>query len=274
MTTISMAHGNRRRAAQAGLAARGLLYLIVGVLALQVALGGGGGGGEQASQEGALRQIAQQGAWGTFLVGLVGLGLVAYAFWRLTQFFIEKGGDEDNEAKAWIVRISYLVRAVIYAGLAFVAFRIALGSGGGGGGNSQQTVAATIMKDVPGGRLLVGLVGLIIIGVGAYQAYKAFTDDFMEQLRTGQMNPTTRTWVRRVGVLGYSARAVTYGLIGLFVLLAAVQFDPDQAVGLDGALSRLAQQPFGPYLLGVTALGLFAYGAFTLVRARYVKVSE
>ena len=129
MTTIQLTHRNRRRAAQAGLAARGVLYLVVGVLALQGAFSGGSS--EQASQQGALHRIAQEGAWGTFLVGLVGLGLVAYALWRLTQFFIEKGGDEDSEAKAWVMRISYLVRAVIYSALAFVAFLIAFGSGGG-----------------------------------------------------------------------------------------------------------------------------------------------
>lgn len=261
----------RRRLAQAGLTARGLLYTIVGVLAIQIALQGGGSG-QQASQSGALRQLAQQGAIGTATVALLGIGLIGYALWRLSQFFTEKG-DEDNKAKDWVMRAAYLVRFVIYTGLAILAFRIVLTSGGGGGGGGTQTVTARVMQ-APAGRLLVGVVGLVIIGVALYQGYKAFSDDFMEELHTEQMDNRVQTWVRRIGIAGHSARAVTFTLIGGFVLLAAIRFDPNQAVGLDGALQRLANQPFGPWLLILVALGLFAYGVYAIVRARYVDVSE
>lgn len=278
MTTIHMTHRNRRRIAQFGLTARGVLYGLIGVLAVQLALsggGGGGGGGEQTSQEGALRTLASQGTWGTVLVGLIGVGLVGYALWRVTQFFIEKGAGEDSETKRRIVRISYLVRALIYGALAVAAFGIAFGSGGGGGGgSSEQTLTARVMRDVPAGRWLVGLVGLIIIAVGVYQAYQAFSDDFMDELQTHRMSRSERVWVRRLGVAGHAARAVVYGLVGLFIVRAAVQFDPQEAVGLDGALQSLASQPAGPWLLGLTALGLFAFGVYTVVRARYVDVSE
>ena len=269
MTAISTTYRNRRRAAQAGLVARGVLYAMIGVLALQIAFGGGGG--QQADQQGALRAIAQ-GPFGAVLVGLVGVGLAGYALWRLTQFFTEKGGPGDD-TKDKLKRVSYIVRAVIYAALSFLAFRIAFGSGGGGGGGSQDATAR-IMQDVPAGRLLVGLVGLIVIGVACYQAYQAFSQDFMDEMQTGQMNRTTRTWVRRIGVIGHAARAVVFGLLGVFVIRAAVQFDANEAVGLDGALQRLAQQPAGPWLLGLTALGLFAYGVYSIVRGRYVDVSE
>jgi hypothetical protein len=268
MTAIELTYRNRRRAAQVGLVARGVLYLMIGILALQVAFGGGSSG--QANQQGALQTIAQ-GPFGTVLVTLVGLGFLGYAGWRLTQFFTEKG-DEDSRTKEWITRVSYVVRAVIYAGLSFVALRIAFGSGGGGGGGSQAMTAR--LMGVPGGRVLVGLVGLIIFGVACYQAYQAFTKDFMEEMQTQQMNPPTRTWVRRIGVLGHSGRAVVFALVGWFIVIAAVQFDPQQAVGFDGALQRLAQQPAGPWLLALTALGLFAYGVYSVVRARYVDVSE
>ena len=268
MTAIQLTYRNRRRAAQVGLIAKGVLYLMVGILALQVAFGGGSAG--QANQQGALQTIAQ-GPFGTLLVTLVGIGFAGYAGWRLSQFFTEKG-DEDSRAKAWITRLSYLVRAVIYAGLAFLALRIAFGDSGGGGGGSQALTARAMA--LPGGRILVGLVGLIIVGVAGYQAYKAYTKDFMEELETGQMNHRTRTWVRRIGMLGHAGRAVVFGLVGFFVVIAAVQFDPQEAVGLDGALQRLAQQPAGPWLLALTALGLFAYGVFAIVRSRYVDVSE
>jgi hypothetical protein len=269
MTAIQMTQRNRRRIAQAGLTARGVLYCVVGVLAVQLAFGGGQ---EDASQQGALQSIAAQGAWGTVLVGLVGVGLLGYGLWRLTQFFIEKGDDEDSDTKKWIMRASYIVRALIYGGLSVLAFRIALG--GGGGGNSEQTMTGRIMRDVPAGRWLVGLVGVIIIAVGCYQAYQAFSKDFMEELQTQRMSATERTWMRRLGVLGHSARAVVFGLIGLFVIRAAVQFDAQEASGLDGALQSLAGQPAGPWLLALTALGLFAFGVYTIVRARYVDVSE
>lgn len=260
----------RRRLAQAGLISRGVLYCLVGILAVQIAFGGGGGG--QASQSGALQTLAQQPA-GTFLVALVGVGLIAYAAWRFTLFFTEKG-SEDSDTKDAVMRASYVVRAVIYLGLAFTAFSTAFGSGGGGGSSSQQTMTAQVMKNVPGGVFLVGLVGLIIIGVGLYQAYKAFTNDFMEELQQHRMSPTERVWVRRIGIAGHTARAVVYTLIGVFIVRAAVQFDPQESKGLDAALQEVASQPFGTWLLLLVALGLLLFGVYSIVRARYVDVSE
>lgn len=270
MTAIELTYRNRRRAAQVGLVAKGVLYVMIGILALQVAFGGGNAGSGQASQQGALQTIAR-GPFGTVLVALVGIGFALYAGWRLSQFFTEKG-DEDSRTKAWITRVGYLVRAVIYAGLSFLAMRIAFGDGGGGGGGSQALTARAMA--LPAGRVLVGLVGLIIVGVAGHQAYQAYTKDFMEELQTGRMDHRTRTWVRRIGVLGHAGRAIVFGVVGWFVIIAAVQFDPQEAVGFDGALQRLAQQPAGPWLLALTALGLFAYGVYAIVRARYVDVSE
>lgn len=265
--TINLPVNKRRRLAQVGLTARGALYCLVGLLALRIAFGGGGG---QASQSGALQTLGQQ-PFGTVLVALVGLGLIAYALWRFAQFFTEKG-SEDSDTENAVMRTSYIVRGVIYVALAFTAFKTAFGSGGGGSGS--QGITASVMKDVPGGVVLVGLVGLIIIGVACYQGYQAFSDDFMEELRQGEMDQRLRTWTRRIGVAGHSARAVVYTLIGIFVIRAAVQFDPKEAKGLDGALQELSQQSYGPWLLVLVALGLFLFGIYTLVRARYVDVSE
>lgn len=270
MTALShLPTDKRRRLAQAGLVARGVLYCLVGILAVQIAFGGGSG--QQASQSGALRTLAQQPG-GTVLVALVGVGLVAYAAWRCTQFFTEKG-SEDSDAKDAVMRTSLLVRTAIYLGLAFLAFSTAFG-GGGGGGNSQQTLTARVMKDVPGGVLLVGLVGAIIVGVGIYQAYKAFTNDFMEEFQQERLRPAERVWIKRIGVAGHAARAVVYTLVGVFVVRAAVQFDPQQSRGLDAALQELASQPFGTWLLTLVALGVLLFGIYAIVRARYVDVSE
>jgi hypothetical protein len=143
-----------------------------------------------------------------------------------------------------------------------------------GGGSGQTALTARIMRDVPGGQVLVGLVGLIIIGVGLYQAYQAFTNGFMEELRQEEMSPTERVWTKRIGIAGHSARAVVYSLIGIFVLRAAVTFNPQQAEGLGGALQEIAQQTAGPWILGLVALGLFLFGLYAIIRARYVDVSE
>lgn len=272
MTAIAhLSHDRRRRLAQAGLIGRGVLYCLVGILAVQLALGGGGSS-QQASQSGALQLLAQQPG-GTFLVFLLGLGLLGYAAWRFTQFFTEKGG-EDGEARDALTRASYVIRGVIYLGFGILAITTSFGSGSSGGGSSQTALTAKIMRDVPGGQVLVGLVGLIIIGVGLYQAYQAFTNDFMEELRQGEMTPAERTWTKRIGIAGHAARAVVYSLIGIFVLRAAVTFDPQQARGLGGALQEIAQNTAGPWLLGLVALGLFLFGLYAIIRARYVDVSE
>jgi hypothetical protein len=268
--SLSTSRSKRHRLAQAGLIARGVLYCLIGVLAIQVAFGSASS--QQASQSGALRTLAQQPG-GTLLVALVGLGLLAYAAWRGVQFFTEDGDEDgDSEVKDKVIRASYLVRAVIYVALAFTAFSIAFGGGGGssGGGSSQQALTATIMKDVPGGVFLIGLVGLILIGVSIYHAYKAFTTDFMEDLRQHELSATERTWYTRMGIAGYTARAITYALIGLFVLRAAITFNPSQAQGLDAALLELSQTTGGPWILTAVALGLFMFGTFAIVRARYL----
>lgn len=270
MTALThVAYGRRRRLAQAGLVGRGVLYCLVGILAVQLAFRGGSS--QQASQWGALELLAQQ-PWGTFLVFLLGVFLLGYAAWRFTQFFTAKVPG-DSEAKHVVRRASFVVRGVVYLGFAVLAIRTAFGSTGGNGGG-QTELTARIMRDVPGGQTLIGLVGLVIIGVGLYQAYQAFTNNFMDELRQGEMSFTERTWTRRVGMAGYSARAIVYSLIGILVLRAAVTFNPQQAQGLGGALQEIAQHTAGPWILGLVALGLFLFGLYAMIRARYVDVWE
>jgi hypothetical protein len=271
MTAIAnLSHDRRRRLAQAGLIGRGILYCLVGFLAVQLAFGSASS--QQASQSGALQLLAQLPG-GTVLVLLLGVALLGYAAWRLTQFFTEQG-DEDSDIKNAVMRASYLVRAIIYLGFAFLSFSAAFGGSSSGGGSSQTALTANVMKNVPGGVFLVGLVGLVIIGVGLHQAYQAFTNDFMEELRQGEMSPTERTWTRRIGVAGHAARAIVYSLIGIFVVRAAIEFDPQEAQGLGAALQELSQQAFGTWMLVLVALGLFLYGLYAIIRAKYVDVTE
>ena len=124
----------------------------------------------------------------------------------------------------------------------------------------------------PFGRWLTVVVGSVIVGIGLFQFYKAYKADFRDELKLGEMSDREDTWATRAGRLGYAARGVVLGVIGAFLVQAAVQTEPDKALGLGGALQTLARQPFGPYVLGAVVLGLVAYGAFMFVMARYRKI--
>ncbi len=245
-----------------GLAAKGILFCVVALLALQVAMGQQQ---EDADQQGALKAVADQ-PFGTVLLGLLAAGLLAYTLWRVTQVFLPR--DESSPAKAWGKRASYLARALAYGGLLVLTLSILTGGGGGGGGQDESTLTGKVLQ-LPFGAALVIAAGLAIIGVGLYQGYLAYTDKYLEELRTGEMTNEQRRWVTRIGTAGLTSRMVVFCLIGFFVIQAALQHDPDEAVGLDGALQRLAEQPYGPWLLGATALGMLAYGLYCGVQARW-----
>jgi hypothetical protein len=259
--------------ARIGLVAKGVSYGIVGVLALMLAIGEGG---KATSRSGALATIADQ-PFGEVLLILLAFGFAAYAIWRFVQAFAEREEDDDEakgKAKKWGKRAGYVGRGLIYAALTFTTIKLLTSSSGGGESQSQQAKQSTSTAfDVPGGRWLVGLVGLAIVAAGLWNAYRAFTTKFEDKWRTGQMSEAERTWGSRVGVAGHLARGVVLGLIGVFIVKAAVEYDPDEAIGLDGALQKLANTTYGPYLLGLTAIGLICYGLYCLVDARYRDVS-
>jgi hypothetical protein len=259
--------------ARIGLVAKGVSYGIVGVLALMLAIGEGG---KATSRSGALATIADQ-PFGEVLLILLAFGFAAYAIWRFVQAFAEREEDDDEakgKAKKWGKRAGYVGRGLIYAALTFTTIKLLTSSSGGGESQSQQAKQSTSTAfDLPGGRWLVGLVGLAIVAAGLWNAYRAFTTKFEDKWRTGQMSEAERTWGSRVGVAGHLARGVVLGLIGVFIVKAAVEYDPDEAIGLDGALQKLANTTYGPYLLGLTAIGLICYGLYCLVDARYRDVS-
>ena len=256
--------------ARAGLFAKGFLYGTIGVLALLLVFTGGG---STSGQQGALRQLAQQGTLGTIVLALLALGLAAYGLWRLAQAWFDQSTEEG--AKGIAVRVSFVIRGLIYLGLAVLAVRILTsGGGGGGGGSTQQTLTQSVLAWGLPGQLLVGAVGLILVGVGAYQAYKGVAKKFMESLRTGAMNRSERQLVERSGVAGHVARGVIFVIIGVFVTIAAVQSDPNDAIGLDGALSEVQQAAYGPWLLALIAAGFVAYAVFCVIQARWADVEH
>ena len=256
------------RAARAGLYGKGFLYVVLGLLAGRVALQGGGDG---ASQSGAIDAVAE-GPFGTVLLGVLVLGLAAYALWRLAQVVIGPVGSSSVPDP--ILRISFLLRALFYGALAFLGARTLRGDGRPTGGGEQERELTARMLELPFGVPLVVSVGVVIGGVGLYQFKTAASRDFMDAVRPGAMSIDERRWFERAGVAGHLARGVTYLLVGGFLVRAALRFGPDEGVGLGAALSELAQAPHGTIMLLVVAVGLVLYGGYCLVLGRYARVEE
>jgi hypothetical protein len=256
--------------ARTGLVAKGVSFGIVGMLAIKLALGDGG---KATSREGALQSLAQH-SFGRVLLILLALGFGAYALWRFVQAFAEReGGGEKEALKKWGKRAGYVGRGLIYAGLTFSAIKILVGAGT----NESQTqrahkTAATILG-WPAGTWIVGIVGAAIVGAGLWNLYRGLSRNFEDKWRVGGMSGTARKWGGRAGVLGHLARAVVFTLVGIFVVRAALDYNPKDAIGIDGALQKLAHASYGPYLLGLTAAGLICYGLYCFVDARYRDVS-
>lgn len=250
--------------ARVGLVAKGVLYLTLGVLAVQLATRGSGGG--QASQTGAIQTLRDAPA-GTWLVGLLALGLLAHGVWQLVITFT---GDpvEGSEAGK---RIKYAVKTVIYLGLGGLAVAVLVGgstgSGSGGGGGTDR--AASTLLGMPGGVWIASAIGAAVVAVGVYELVQhAWRTRFMERINRAGHGEIRRN-VRRAGRAGYAALGTVSIITGGFFVVAAIRHDPSQAKGMSGALQTLADQSWGPWLLGAVAVGLVLYGVFALAEARY-----
>ena len=250
--------------ARAGLLARGIVYAIIGVLAIKVAIPSTSG--DKTDQQGALKEIAQQ-PFGKWLLVAMAVGLAGYAIWRLVRAGIGHG-VEDGEDKA-LDRIGGVVSGISYVILCVAAVEIVIGSSGGSSSASQQTGG---VFDWTGGVWLVGIAGVFTIGAGLEDGYKAIKKKFLEKAKTDEMGAGMKTWYTRIGMAGHLARMVVVVLIGYFLLKAAIEFDPKNAVSLDGALAEVGQATYGKFLLGLVAAGLITFGAFSALDARYRKV--
>lgn len=249
-----------------GLVAKGVSYGLVGVLAAGVAAGVGG---KATSREGALHDLAGTG-FGKFILVLLIIGFVAYAAWRVIQAVTLR---ESDEKKVWPKRIGYLARAAVYGSLAFSAGKIVAGAGTGQSQNQKAHKTTAVVLSWPAGTWLVGLAGAVLIGVGLWNLYRGLSRKFEDKWRGG-MSSTAKTWGGRAGVVGHVARFVVFTLIGAFAIKAASDYNPKDAVGLDGALQKLAHQSYGSYLLGLTAAGLIAYAIFCFFDARYRDLTQ
>lgn len=251
--------------ARVGLVAKGVSFGIVGALAIGLAAGAGG---KATSREGALATLAGD-VWGEILLVLLALGFAAYALWRFSEPFLERADDGFKKYAKWA---GWIGRGLIYAGLTYGTVDILLGSGGGKSQNERaQETTATVLS-WPGGQWIVGVVGGAIAAAALFNGYRAVSRSFRDRWKTQEMSEAALRWGTRAGVVGLLARMIVFGLIAWFVIKAAVEYDPNKAIGLDGALQKLSHQSYGPWLLGLTAAGLIAYGLFCLVEARYRKV--
>ena len=252
--------------ARFGYAARGVVYAVIGILAIQTAFFGRG---QATGTEGAIRTIAEQSR---ILLVLIAIGLIGYALWRFVQAFLDPEGL-GRDAKGMVKRGAMLASGLIYGGLALTAFRIMSGSGdaAGSGQGGNQALTASIL-DKPFGRWPVALAGIAVIASALHQIWSAYTKRFERKLNTAEMNEQERRMALRTGQLGLSARGIAFLITGWFLVQAALKYDPSQARGLGGALETLARQPYGPWLLGLVALGLIAFGAYSFLEARYRRI--
>lgn len=256
-----------RRLGRFGYMTKGIVYGMIGVLA---ALAAFGPGGETTGTSGALQSIAEM-PFGEIALWIIGIGLVGYILWD----FIKAIKDLDNvgtDAKGLIKRTGYFISGVIYANLAYVALKLASHSGSAGGDNAEKTISAKLMEQ-PFGIWLVGLIGVIIMGYGAYELYSGMKEKFMSEFKTYEMTDPERNVARTAGKIGLISRGIVLGMVGFFFIRTAYTNNPDESKGLGGALTELASQPFGKFLLAIVAIGLILYGVYQIILGRYQRMN-
>lgn len=248
---------------RAGFVARAVVYAIIGVLALRLAAGHGG---KLTDQEGALHTVAQQ-PFGKLLLTLLAIGLGGYSLWRLVRAAIGHGPEGSDTG---FERIAALASGVAYGAMCGLAIEILSGSGGGNAASPKKATAGVF--GWPGGTWIVAGAGCVMGGVALYQGYRGITKKFLDDSKVEEMGPRMKEWISRIGTVGHLARMVVFGLVGIFLIKAAIDYKPSKAVGLDGALAKIVHRSYGPALLGIVATGLIAFALYSLSDARYRKI--
>jgi hypothetical protein len=271
--TRSGPHAGRRRArgsltegaARAGLTAWGVIYLLVGVLALQIAFGDGK---QQADRGGALAEISDK-PFGAVLLWALGAGLVGMALWRLSEAAF---GSVERDGHSARMRSLALARCVFYTFVAYSVLSFAAGSGGGSSSDKQSRDVTAKVLDLPAGQWIVGAAGAGVVGAGVWMGAQAVLRKYRRELKRGEMSPPVRRLVDTTGVAGGVARGLVFVAAGGFALRAAVDYEPDKAKGLDDTLRSFADTAAGPWLLVCVATGLVLFGVFSFAMARWRRV--
>jgi hypothetical protein len=259
---VAVQHPAVWKVGRIGWAAKGVVYAIAGVLAITVALksvGWSSSTNGEASPTGAIKTVRNT-AGGAVLLWVLAIGMLLYAAWRLVSALMPGRAD----AKDWVKRIGYLVSAVIYATFAITAISLARSRTASADGNKKVTSLTQRIMSHSEGRLVIGAVGAIVIGVGLYRLAKGLKREVNDELDLSGMSAQRVQWTQKLGAIGEIGRGVGIGLVGFFLVRAAITFDPNQATGLDGALRRLAVQTWGAVVVAVVGVGFVCYGVFCL----------
>ncbi|HCB06574.1 MAG TPA: DUF1206 domain-containing protein [Nocardioides sp.] len=248
-------------AARLGLVAYGVVHLVIAWLAIQLAFGDREG---STDSSGAIQQLAEQ-PFGKAMVWALGIGMFLLVIWQGLEAAF---GHRDEEGFTKVrKRVTSAGKAVVYAVIGVSAVRAAMGSGSSGK-SGTDSLTAKIM-DLPGGQVIVGAIGLAIIGIGAYLVHKAWTEKFAKYINAEGQSGATGTAYLWFGKAGYTAKGIAFGIVGSLFLYAALTHDPKKSGGLDQALHKVLQQPFGQILLVLIAIGIGCYGLFCFARARH-----
>lgn len=275
MPTMSLTHNPTGRLAaehpgivklgRAGWFAKGAVYLLAGLLALVVVAQSYGwetptGAAQEASPTGAIKEVAES-AGGSFLLWALAIGLFIYAAWRVVTALLPGSTD----AKGWVTRVGYFVSAILYATFAFTAISLATSpTPTNENGNQKVTDLTTRIMSHAAGRWLIGIAGLVAIGAAVYRAVKGLKMDVTDEMDVSGMSAARLRWTRRLGAIGEIGRGIAIGLIGFFLIRAAVTYDSAEATGLDGVLRRIAANAWGVLVVAVVGIGFVAYGLFCL----------
>jgi hypothetical protein len=264
------AHGDGiEYAGRLGLVAKGVSYALIGVVALQVPLGNRD---QAADRQGVLRQLATE-PWGMAALIALAIGFAAYALWRFADALFDRG-REGTGAKGLATRAVSFGIGVLYTASAALALLLVTSDSsspsGRGTGDEQQETARVL--DWPAGRWIVLAVAGGLLAHGVYDVYRGAMTKFRERLAEHEMRGAVHRWAIRSGVVGHIARGVVFAVVGVLLGKAALEYDPQQAVGIDGALQKLVDAPLGPVLLGTVAAGLVAYAVYGLVEARFREI--
>ena len=248
---------------RAGFVARAVIYGIIGLLAFDLVIGHGG---KITNQQGALRTVEQH-PFGNVLLAALAVGLGGYSLWRLFRAALGHGREGADRG---IERIGALGSGIVYALICAVAVQILVGSGGSSSKSTKQTASDVFAW--PGGRWLIGIAGLVMLGVAGYQFIRGSKKKFLDDAKTEEIPNAIEPTYSLLGTVGHVARAVVFCLVGIFLVKAAYDYKANEAIGLDGALAKLYDGAYGSLLLGAVAVGLIAFACFSLVEARFRRI--
>ncbi len=252
----------KEKFARFGIATKGFVYCLVGVLTVAAAFGEGG---KKTGSSGVLDTLSGQ-PFGQILLGITALGLLGFTFYRFYQAIADPQ-DKGNDLKGFVTRFGFAISAIFYGFLAFTAAKMIFASSSSGGGNGQESIAATLLSK-PFGQILVGIIGAAFLGKAIYQLYKAYSGKFKDNVQAAELDSKVESMVLKTGYVGYTARGIIIAVISYLMFRAAFSANSDAAGGTKEAFSFL-QNEFGTIVLAVIAAGLLAYGFFMLVKARY-----